>query len=107
MYVDVLVQDTYAATLAAKVFRTMMALTVAFDLETTQFDVQNAFPHANLDERIYCECPHGFKMAGKCLAVHYPILLKAEREPLYLRRSSWSRHKSPWRVKMDSGSSHP
>jgi len=60
-------QDTYAATLAAKVFRTMMALTAAFDLETNQYDVQNAFPHADLDETIYCECPDGFKMSGKCL----------------------------------------
>ena len=59
--------DTYAATLAAKVFRTMMALTAAFDLDTNQYDVRNAFPHADLDETIYCECPDGFKIAGKCL----------------------------------------
>ena len=44
-----------------------MALAAAFDLETNQFDVQNAFPHADLDETVYCECPHGFEISGKCL----------------------------------------
>ena len=37
----------------------MMALTAAFDLDTNQYDVRNAFPHADLDETIYCECPDG------------------------------------------------
>ena len=27
----------------------MMALTAAFDLDTNQYDVRNAFPHADLD----------------------------------------------------------
>jgi Reverse transcriptase (RNA-dependent DNA polymerase) len=50
----------------------MMALTTAFDLDTYQYNVRNAFPHADLDEIIYCECPEGFKKDGQCL-----LLLKA------------------------------
>jgi transposase InsO family protein len=65
-------QDTFAATLAGKVFRMMMALTAVFDLDTTQFDVKNAFPHTDLDEVVYCHCPEGFEVPGKCL-----LLLKA------------------------------
>jgi Reverse transcriptase (RNA-dependent DNA polymerase) len=78
-------QDTYAATLAAKVFRTMMALATVFDLETHQYDVQNAFPHCDLDEVVYCECPDGYSKPG--MSIH---LLKA----LYgLRRSPRLWHK--------------
>ena len=81
-------QDTYAATLTAEVFRTMMALTAAFDLETNQFDVKNAYPHADLDEVIYNDCPQGFDVPGSCL-----LLLKAlyglRRAPASGRRNSW------------------
>ena len=65
-------KDTYAATLTAKVFRAMMAITAAFDLETNQYDVQNAFPHCDLDEVVYYECPEGFGQTGMCI-----LLLKA------------------------------
>ena len=57
-------QDTYAATLAAIVSRTMMALAAAFDLETHQYDVQNTFPHCDLDRVVYCECPDGYSKPG-------------------------------------------
>ena len=65
-------EDTYAATLAAKVFRTVMAIAATFDLETNQYDVKNAFPHTDLDEIVYCECPEGFEMDSQCI-----LLLKA------------------------------
>ncbi|KAF4303282.1 Integrase catalytic core [Botryosphaeria dothidea] len=42
-------QDTYAATLAFRIFRTLMAIVYAFDLEMWQYDVVNAFPHVPLD----------------------------------------------------------
>lgn len=32
----------------------MMAITAVFDLETRQYDVQNAFPYRGLHETIYC-----------------------------------------------------
>ena len=63
---------TYAATLDAKVFRTMMALAAVFDLETHQYDVQNAFPRCHLDEVVCCECPDGYSKPGMS-----SLLLKA------------------------------
>jgi hypothetical protein len=60
-------QDTYAATLAAKTFRTLMAITAYFDLEAIQQDAVNAFLNSPLDEVIYCEFPDGFKQQGSCL----------------------------------------
>jgi len=65
-------EDTYAATLAARIFRALMALTAAFDLETCQFDATNAFTNANLDEEVYIPFPEGFRQPGYCL-----LLLKA------------------------------
>ena len=65
-------KDTYAATLAAKVFRAIMSMVAIFDLDATQGDVQNAFVHSDLDEVVYCECPHGFRIPGMCI-----LLLKA------------------------------
>jgi hypothetical protein len=59
--------ETYAATLAAKVFRTFMAIAAVFDLETLQLDVQNAFVHSKLDEEVYCENPEGFNTHGYCI----------------------------------------
>jgi hypothetical protein len=64
--------DTYAATLAAKTFRSLMAVAAAFDLEIFQFDAVNAFTNSAMEETVYCECPEGFQEAGKCL-----LLLRA------------------------------
>ena len=57
-------QDTYAATLAAKTFRALMALASAFNLEIQQYDAVNAFVNAKVDEEIYCYCPEGFRRPG-------------------------------------------
>ena len=57
-------QETYAATLAARIFRCLMALTAHFDLNTAQFDAINAFPNALLDEIVYVKYPDGFKRPG-------------------------------------------
>ena len=47
--------DTYAATLAARVFRFLMALAAAFGLKAYQYDVLNAFLNAPLDQRVYVQ----------------------------------------------------
>ena len=44
---------------------TALGLVAAFDLETRQFDVKNAYLYAPLDETIFTECPEGFKVKGK------------------------------------------
>lgn len=52
--------DTYAATLAARVFRFLMALTAAFELKAYQYDVLNAFLNALLDKLVYVQTPEPY-----------------------------------------------
>jgi Reverse transcriptase (RNA-dependent DNA polymerase) len=59
-------QDTYAATLAARTFRALLAIAAAFDLEIRQYDVINAFTNSELNEEIYCQAPEGFDREGHC-----------------------------------------
>ncbi|KAK1917089.1 hypothetical protein P3342_001671 [Pyrenophora teres f. teres] len=53
--------DTYAATLAARLFRALMALACAFNLKAMQYDVPNAFLNANMDRTLYVRTPDGFQ----------------------------------------------
>jgi hypothetical protein len=53
--------NTYAATLAAKIFRCLIALAAAFDLELYQYDVLNAFLNAEIDRATYVRCPEGYE----------------------------------------------
>jgi hypothetical protein len=53
--------ETYAATLAARVFRLLIALAAAFDLHAYQYDVLNAFLNAPLTRRLYIRTPEGFR----------------------------------------------
>ncbi|RMZ74983.1 hypothetical protein DV736_g6713, partial [Chaetothyriales sp. CBS 134916] len=57
-------KETYAATLAAKSFRILMALAARWDLELKQLDAVNAFPNSKLDEEVFVELPDGFKQPG-------------------------------------------
>ena len=54
-------QDTYAATLAARTFRALMAIAAAFDLEIRQYDAVNTFVNAKLNEEIHCYPSEGFE----------------------------------------------
>jgi hypothetical protein len=65
-------QDTYAATLAARTYRALMAIAAAFDLEMYQLDAVNAFANSLMNETVYCGPPEGFEQAGRCL-----LLLRA------------------------------
>jgi hypothetical protein len=47
-------QNIYAVTLATRIFRVLMTLTAALNLETRQFDAMNAFVNSLIDESIYC-----------------------------------------------------
>ncbi|KAI1003578.1 hypothetical protein K3495_g4629 [Podosphaera aphanis] len=64
-------KDTYAATLAMRVNRAILAICAYFDLETHQFDVRNAFPHVSLDDddEVVINYPEGFKVANHKLRV--------------------------------------
>ena len=60
-------QDTYAATLAARMFRAMMAIAAAFDLEVHQLDAVNAFINSGQEETVYCDNSKGFDYSRMCL----------------------------------------
>lgn len=60
-------EDTYAATLAAKVFRALTAVITAFDLDVWQGDAVNAFANSLIDEIVYIKCLDGFTIKGKYL----------------------------------------
>jgi hypothetical protein len=59
--------DTYAATLASRIFRAMMAIAGAFDLEMRSYDALNAFLNAKLQDKVFCETPEGFPELGECI----------------------------------------
>lgn len=65
-------EDTYASTLAARVFRFLMAITAYFGLETRQFDAVNAFLNAKMRKPAWIRLPNGYNLPGKIL-----LLLKA------------------------------
>jgi hypothetical protein len=61
--------ETYAATLAARIFRALMGIAAYFDLDILQFDAINAFTNAYLDELVYMKFPDGYTVPGSCLRV--------------------------------------
>ncbi|KAI8682578.1 hypothetical protein NCS56_00381000 [Fusarium sp. Ph1] len=58
-------EDTYAATLAGKSFRTMLAIAARFDLELLQYDAVNAFVNAKLQSNVFMKLPPGFRGGHK------------------------------------------
>jgi Reverse transcriptase (RNA-dependent DNA polymerase) len=60
-------EETYAATLATRVFRFLMALTAYFDLEAKQFDAINAFTNAQINSKIWIRFPPGMERSGRAL----------------------------------------
>jgi hypothetical protein len=62
-------EDTYAATLASRVFRCLIAIAAFFSLELYQLDAVNAFCNAPLDELLYTLDPGGRLKRGHCLRV--------------------------------------
>jgi hypothetical protein len=74
-------EDTYAATLAARAFRSMVAIIAVFGLYTWQGDAVNAFAHTLIDEVIYIKFPDGFEIAGMCILLRR-ALYGLRRSPL-------------------------
>jgi hypothetical protein len=60
-------RDTYAATLAAKNFRALMAIAAHFDLDVHQYDVQTAFLNAKLRQKVFVRYPDGIEKIGRCI----------------------------------------
>lgn len=66
------IEDTYAATLASRSFRIMMAIIAKYDLETKQYDVVNAFVNAHRNPEgvpVVCYMPDGYQKIGKYLVL--------------------------------------
>jgi hypothetical protein len=62
--------DTYAATLATRVFRGLIPLAAAFDLMMFQYDAMNAFLNARVNRKLFCYTPEGFtKQYGELLLI--------------------------------------
>ena len=62
--------NTYAATLAIRSFRTLIAMAARFDLELLQYDAVNAFVNADLDENVFMRLPPGHRKSGKILILN-------------------------------------
>ncbi|KAJ5124630.1 uncharacterized protein N7515_008455 [Penicillium bovifimosum] len=60
-------QDARTSTLAARTFRTLIAIITTFDLDTFQMDAVNAFLNSRLDNEVYCQYPAGIGSNGKHL----------------------------------------
>jgi len=59
--------EALAATLAARIFRALIAIATAFDLEIQQYNAVNAFINARLDKLVYYYCLEGFNQNGHIL----------------------------------------
>jgi hypothetical protein len=81
-------KDTYAATLAARTFRALMAITAAYDLEAFQLDAVNAFTNSYLDETVYCAFPDGFQQADHCLLLRRALYGLRRSPLLWLKKFS-------------------
>ena len=71
----------YTATLAARLFRALMAIVAIFDLNCWQGDAVNAFTNSLINKIIYVKCPDGFGVKGKCLLL-YKALYGLHQSPL-------------------------
>ena len=58
--------DIYAATLAARIFRALMVIAAAFDLEIFQFDTVNTFMNSSMKNTVYYKCLERFEKTSKC-----------------------------------------
>jgi hypothetical protein len=59
-------QNIYATTLAARTFRALMIIATAFDLDIWQYDAMSAFINNSIDEKIYNECLDDFVKLDYC-----------------------------------------
>lgn len=82
-------QDTFAATVAARIFRVLMAIVAAFDWETSQYDAVNAFANSEIDEPTYCKVPDGWTGSDQILLLLLRALYGLKQSP-----ALWYKHLS-------------
>ena len=74
-------QDTFVATLAARIFRALMALIAAFDFEIRQYDAVNAFANSLIDESTYCKLIEGWTSSDMILRLLLRALYRLKQLP--------------------------
>jgi len=75
-------EDTYAATLALKTFRALMAIAAFFDLEIWQADAVNAFLNSDIPNEVFIEYPDGFKKGKEKILRLLKALYGLKESPL-------------------------
>ena len=53
-------QKIYAVILIVRIFRALMEIVAAYNLETRQYDAVNAFANSSIDETVYCKSFEGW-----------------------------------------------
>ena len=79
-------KETYVVTLAARVFRFLMAVAAYFDLEAKQFDTINAFTNAKIRKKIWVWFLPGRQSPG------YVLLLLRALYGLHVLPLLWYKH---------------
>lgn len=80
-------QNTYAATLTARIFRFFMILMIAFNLNIRQYDAINAFVNSFIDESISCRTPQDWLDMSETLLILQKILYDLKQFSVL-----WHRH---------------
>ncbi|KAI0995092.1 hypothetical protein K3495_g13089 [Podosphaera aphanis] len=62
-------EDTYATTLAAQVFRAVIAISAAYELKIRQYDIVAAYSNADLTQPLIASLPDGFQKDGFVLLI--------------------------------------
>lgn len=76
-----LYKDTYAATLAGKLFRVLMTIAAQFDLKLLQYNAVNTFINAKLNKEKFIKLPPGYWERGKVLSLK-KALYKLRKSPV-------------------------
>lgn len=74
-------EEIYAATLASRTVRAIMALAAYFGLDTMEMNAVSAFTNSATDKEVYIRCPEDFLQPGKCLRLKR-ALYGLRRSPL-------------------------
>jgi hypothetical protein len=62
LHIQAPLDNTYAATLAIRNFRALIAIANYFGLELLQYDITTAFLNAKMNRKLYAETPKEFRL---------------------------------------------
>jgi hypothetical protein len=78
-------QNIYVITLITSIFRALMTIVNAFDLETRQYDAINVFANSLIDKSVYCRSSKGWHESS---SESFNVLLLVLRALYELKQSS-------------------